>query len=307
MEQLRTPESIQTVDGGHMTYDKCIVELPEGGAVFIKAHNPALFTSAEAEVHTLAHLRREGAAYELLRTANYPHIPQATYYDQARDVLYLTAHTPHDGWNWELPGSPHEQQHYVHDILAALQALEAVDTQRLGFEPANAIDVLLSQGWGKLHDPALRQAVVDRLDEFAPGLHPHVRPGINSLKNLVMTQSDECFAMAQSYAMLPRTRLAHFDARQSNIAWNSSYGPVLVDWSWISMAPTRSDTTGFLIDVFKSGYDATTLLTEHFDPAFAMLQLGYWAVRSTHPSPLGVDTVRFHQLASAVSAATLLD
>ena len=62
----------------------------------------------------------------------------------------------------------------------------------------------------------------------------------------------------------------------------------------------------FIIDLHKAGIDVSDYLDDNFDENHAKLLIGYWLARSAEPAYNNSGNVRFHQFASAVSAASLL-
>ena len=74
----------------------------------------------------------------------------------------------------------------------------------------------------------------------------------------------------------------------------------------LSIGAERADSTSLLVDLHKSGHDIRRHLTTHFNSEHAHLQLGYLLSRAIAPSYDEFSTVRFHQLASAISTFDLL-
>lgn len=290
------------VDGGHMMYRKCMVLGDE--EIFIKARDDSLFTNPMAAEHTYQLLKREADVYGALRSAGFPHLPpEVAFVD---DALYMSAQRPEAGWRWELPVDPKLQENYVKDILAALGDLEKLPASLLpkSERKASMIEVY-EEGWDKLKSAETRVQIREKLDTYKNQFYPHVRLGVDKLNALLASDPGRYLDIVHEHLDEPRLSLTHFDARQSNVAWHPELGVSIVDWSWASSAPAGCDRTMFAIDLFKSGYESSDLM-EHVHAGHALLQIGHWLARSIVPAAPGDTTVRFHQLASAVSAATLI-
>jgi hypothetical protein len=313
METLTTPvneneRQIISVDGGHMFYDKCIVRGPEHPPLFIKGFNKTLFTDYTAAESTKQLLIQEANAYDSLKGTGYKFLPDDVAYDRKSDILYMTAHMPQDGWLWDLPDDHALQQQYVSDVLQALKTLECIPAKVLiPTDRQQSLDELYNEGWNLLRSPRVRKKVADRLAYFRSDFYPHVQSGVEQITDFLQEETfDFAHSLVRNYVALPRPSVAHFDARQSNIAWHPDHGAKLVDWSWASAAPLGADRTMFIIDIFKAGLDVSGLVDYHLEPNYALLQMGHWLARGARQSSPGDNNVRFHQMASAVSAATLL-
>lgn len=294
---------ILPVEGGHMFYQKCLV-INGDEATFIKAFDPNMFSNPAARDHTLKHLRKEGQIYQTLYEAGFSHLPGKFAYEN--DVLYLSACLPQQGWHWELPSQPAMRKQYITDVLGAFTDLEKLPMSLLAESNQSSMLEVYEQGWLKLAHHDARQKALDRLEEFRSDFHPQVSAGVQVLKEFLGSSFESCMAVVANHLMQPQTVIGHFDARQTNVAWHPEHGVAIVDWSWASPAPALADRTMFLIDLFKSDCSVDDLVDEGFNPGYALLQIGHWMARSTAPGHNGDDTVRFHQMASAVSAASLL-
>lgn len=306
-EELQEAADTQPVEGGHMLYKKYIARSKNGGHLFVKSHNPHAFTNPVASEHSLEYLYKEHKIYEALRYARYPHIPGQTVMEDSQ--LIMTAHRHEDGWHWEIPKSSEFQTRYIYDILKALEALEQTPALHLvEFGRRQPLDDLLVDGWHALRAESSRQAVLERLNSFTPDFHEHVHAGVELLSRVLNEPQSAAMLTraAEKHTSLPRPHIAHLDARASNIAWHPEQGVSIIDWSWASPAPPGCDKTMFIIDMFKSGVDIRPLIREHLDFSHAALLIGFWLARSIEPTLNGDLTVRFHQQASAASAATLL-
>lgn len=298
---------VRQVDGGHMLYQKFLALSNTGDPLFIKVHDDSLFTDPTAAEHSKQYLHKEGLVFKTLRTIGYPYIP--AYTSLIDNGLFMSAYRPEDGWYWELPESPDLRTAYVQTVLSALEALEQYPATLLpDFKEEPALDELFAHGWRELPNPEIQTAIKQKLRIYAGDFHTHVTPGLELIHHMLENPNlmDRLTHKAYMHTQRPRAHIAHFDARQSNIAWHPGQGVVLVDWSWTSAAPPGCDKTMFLIDLFKSGLDVSSLISEQLDYGHAYTLLGYWLFRSTLPERSHTSTVRFHQLASAASAATLL-
>lgn len=305
-EKTETYEpAIVAVNAGHMYYDKCIV-LDDTNPIFIKAYNDTLFSNRLAADHTREHLQHEAAVYDALKKHGFHALPDQTFYDNHYDILYMSAHLPQSGWHWKMPEGALADT-YIETVMDSLQTLETIPPQILpDRKRQTSLDELYEFGWGALQTPDSRQTALTKIQVYEDKFHTHVQPGIPVLMNLLANNTEMINAVVKNYLSRPKTAVGHFDARQSNMAWHPEKGLAIVDWSWASPAIPKSDTTMFLIDVFKSGADIRSHLSSGFDPEFALLQTGYWVARAILPAQQPQSTVRFHQLASAVTAATLL-
>lgn len=290
------------VNAGHMLYDKCIVET-ETGNYFVKTSDDSLLTEEYHARKMWEYLIKEAYAYDLLAQNGFTHIPKATLHHRS---LILEAHSAEDGWEWECP--PLMQEQYAHDVLSVLKELEQVhiNDELQEVDPKPSPDKLLFRGWQTLGKDE-HTKIQSQIDRFTPQLHPHVVHGTRMLQQLLEPQETKSImSRLEKYIQQPSTTIAHFDARQTNIAWHPEKGVRIVDWSWVSAGQRHSDSTMFLIDLHKSNVPTDAYMKEHFNADHALLLIGYWLARCIEPSPSKDNTVRFHQLASAITAADLL-
>ena len=304
--EVNVREAVEVTEG-HMMYRKYIAPTTNKEFVFVKAHDANLFSDQLACEHSLSYLHHEAAIMTGLKQQGYPHLPDFVSFHC--NSLVMTAARTEDGWYWDMPTVKSEQDQYVQDVLAAFDELEKVPAEALGNVSfsSSSTDVLHNGGWPQLKSETTRKKILQQMERFEPQFHAHVQQGVKRLMHLLRSgEFEELADIATKHTALPRTSLAHFDARQSNIAWHPEKGVIVVDWSWASPAPAGCDKTMLIIDVFKSGYELGNL--ENWSPniGYAVTQMGYWLVRSIAPTPAEDGTVRFHQLASAASTATLL-
>lgn len=291
----------QVVQAGHMAYDKRLVSTAAGD-YFVKTSDDRLLTDSYQAQRMWEYLVKEQFAYDLLAERDYPHRPEAQLQDRS---LILTAYKPEYGWHWEAPLDNPDA--YIRDVLGALADLQ---TLTLGpavsaLDPESAPACFIAEGWQAMDGPAIER-IFSFMEAQQPHLYQRTQPGSHHLAQLLLSNERQWLTdQLTTYARQPVATVGHFDARQSNIAWHPDQGVRLVDWSWFSAGPPGSDSTMFLIDLHKSGIDVSPYLAEHFDPQHALLLIGYWLMRSIQPATAG-SSVRFHQLASAVSAGHLL-
>lgn len=297
LSQVRSTTELVSTKGGHMAYDYEL-RASNGNYIFLKAHNPANFTNPEKERHSRDYLHREAAMLRHLKRHEYPHIP-ARHQLLARHTLALEGLPEDAGWHWHLPEDLASSEHYVHSILASLRWLEGVPPPPDDALVKPSIVSFHEEGWGSLDD--LTQ-VVERINSLADRLQPDTAQVAERLVGALP------ILKASHETVEPDPEVfSHHDARQSNIAWHPDRGVRLVDWSWAGPGVQRGDTTMFLIDLAKSGYDVRPYLKDHFSSDFAKLLIGFWLGHSVWPTRTADDTVRLHQVASAVSAYELLD
>lgn len=275
--------------GGHMGYERLVASFPNGSRVFIKRHNIQKFTDKIRAEHSKRYLRKEHHVYSQLRGAS-PHLPRRTELISDHTLL-LEAYDPRDDWHWRAPQDDDMRQRYIRDILDALHSISS-----LSYAPFDEIkpsyQTLLDEGWRAF--PVDRDKIINRLRQS------HVTGAYELAQNL-----DKLYRRANMLSTPALDTFAHYDIRQSNIAWHPDQGVRIVDWSWADLAPKGMDTTSFLIDIAKAGYDVDNFI-ENFDVDHALVLIGFWLGHSVWPTPTEDQTVREHQIGSAVAAYQLL-
>ncbi len=302
-EALASAENKTPINAGHMMYDKSIVTTADANW-FVKSNNGQLFSDETEAARTWEYLIKEAAVYDIVQRNGYLFVPAAYFHEES---LIMPAHLPEDGWHWEAPAESVDA--YAQDVLSALESLEETSglDELVLFERENTIDLFLNKGWQAINTETIPE-IMAKIELLRPAFHQHVSDGVRDVLDMLATGKhiESACHLQRNYLTRPDFVFAHLDARQTNITWHPDHGARLVDWSWASAAPRRADRTMFLIDLHKSDHDVTAYMAEHFDPDYALLIIGYWLARSILPSAPGDETVRFHQLASAVSAADLL-
>lgn len=276
--------------GGHMGYRRVVASLPHGSRIFVKRHDTEKFTDPTRAEHSKRYLRKEYYVYEQLRDKTV-HIPQ--HVELVGDhTLLLDAYDPRDGWHWKAPADIELRRHYIDDVIAALHSLEKIEfTEFPEINPS--YQTIVDEGWGMF--PHQREQIITKL----------VQSSVEGATELA-THLDELYEQAIRVAPPELAHFAHFDIRQSNIAWHPEHGVRIVDWSWADRAPGGIDTTSFLIDLAKAGHDITDY-SIHLDANHTLLLIGFWLGHSIWPTPNSDHTVREHQIGSAVSAFRLLE
>lgn len=277
-----------------MNYVRVIAERPDGERLFIKHHDDARFTDALRAHHSKQYLAKEFAMYQRLAGLGYPSIPQRVRFDDGR-TLSMESLEHHAGWHWRAPADNTLQPAYIRDILAALSELSHQPIHDL---PSFLPDInyshptLLCEGW---------ERYLDHQDAIHQVLLASTQAGSRNLLEDLPRLFDAYHTVEQPEL----SAFSHHDLRQSNIAWHPTEGVRIVDWSWADAGMPLADTTSFLIDLAKSGIDITPY-RNYFDPAHALLLIGFWLEHSTWPTQTDDRRVREHQLTSALAAHRIL-
>lgn len=289
-ETLNFPEASMNVNGGHMQYDKFILE-KDHQRVFCKQYNDKNFSDSAKATHSKHYLEKEAALLSHLRTQRFQAIPeQSTLFG---DTLAMTALTKDSGWKWRA-----DQQSlaaYVDDTLMALDALEAIIPSSDVFPIEASYESFRKEGWQAIDEEA-RKNLTRCLELFSPKLHSVTRHNAQEM----LVHLDELQYEASQQPLPDSFVFCHHDIRQSNVAWHPLHKTKLVDWSWAGYGEPGSDATSLLIDLHKSGQDISPYLHK-INPQHCLTLMGFWLIHSTWPHQ-GDDTVRFQQFVSAVSA-----
>ncbi len=298
--QLETSTLTET-RGGHMGYDYLLAE-SDAGKLFIKHHNDSHFTDSHKANHSRMYLKKELNTSRHLRRQQFRHLPnQHHLFDEV--TLVMEALAEDDGWHWRLPRAEHRER-YITDILKALSNLELVPYDKVveleGIKPS--IESMYEEGWKALSDPLKRQKVVQKMRSVQSRLSPASQLQAPKL----IAELEAGIPTVNIPPLDALTHFSHHDARQANIAWHPAEGVKIVDWSWAGKGLPKADTTSFLIDLKKSGHDVRPYVKQYFNPEYALLLIGFWLGHSIWPTRTDDDTVRLHQVASALSAYELL-
>ena len=289
LEYYGESSDIAQPKGGHMGYTRLVASLPTGKRVFIKRHDAHKFTDTARAEHSKHYLHKEHHVYQQLAGVS-PHVPQQV---ELRDdhTLLLEAYDPRDGWHWKAPTDIDERRHYIEDIVGALRSIEPATYESFP-DVKPSYHTIVDEGWGDY--PANRGRIIDKLTQSS------VSGASELAENL-----DALYEQATSLPVPELTHFAHYDIRQSNLTWHPEHGVRIVDWSWADHAPRGMDITNFLIDLTKAGHAIDEHLGD-FNPDHALMLIGFWLGHSTWPTPTSDQTVREHQIGSAVAAYQLL-
>jgi len=292
---------ITIIDAGHMAYDHFFTR-HQNDHLFVKAHDSSRFSDSFREAHSRAYLQKEYTLFHLLQQQHFSHIPdRVALIDDT--VLAMDALHPNDGWQWRAPKQPEALDLYIQDTLDAFNRLQLV-TPPVQPEYHTSIkdtySTIWEEGWDSIDDKSL-QNIVAKIRHFSDSW---------SAKQTEMSEALIAFLPEIKNQAFNQTRdeqlyMAHNDARQSNIAWHPNHGTRLVDWSWGDAGPYNADATMFLIDLVKSGKDITPHLPI-INQGYAQALIGFWLAHSLWETRDGSQTVREHQVASAVAAYKVL-
>ena len=299
IEYFGPDSEISRPSGGHMAYDRLIVQSPAGN-IFVKKHDATRFTDDKREEHSRKYLVKEKAMYDHLQRYDYQHIP-----DKAEIVsdhsLMLSAYLEQDGWHWRIPNDDTLHGQYINDILSALDDLAALPV--LEFNEINdSLDSFVREGWQSLDNKSLemiRSKLADYSTRVDSAIFARTARKLSNELTKLKEQSDD-IDLEQ-----PMTA-AHNDFRQSNMAWHPDEGVRIVDWSWAGRGLPGADKTTFLIDMHKHGYDIKKY-SDQINSDHILMLIGFWLMHSLEPTCDRTDSVRFQQIHSAVAAYDLLE
>lgn len=289
LEYFGSRSELTQPSGGHMGYTRLIASLPDGPRIFVKRHDAHKFTDPARAEHSKRYLRKEHSVYQQLRGVT-PHIPSRIEL-RGDHTLLLEAYDQRDGWHWKAPEDIAMRRNYIKDVIDALHTLEPIDY--VAFEEINpSYQTIIDEGWRAY--ASQRSQILDKL----------ARSSVDGAQELT-SQLEDLYTRATTLPKPDLEYFAHYDIRQSNIAWHPDHGVRIVDWSWADHAPRGMDTTSFLIDLAKAGHNIDEYLAD-FNAEHALLLIGFWLGHSVWPTPTADQTVREHQIGSAVAAFRLL-
>lgn len=293
---------IHHIDAGHMAYQHFFTR-HQDDHLFVKAHDSSRFTDSLREAHSRAYLQKEHGIYTHLKQQSYVFLPdRIALIDDT--VLAMDALHAENGWAWRAPNETELFNQYVSDTIKAFDALQNLNAPAQPEYHSSIQDTystLWQEGWDAITDENMDK-IVNKIRHFS------------SAWDAEHTQTSEVFIarlplMKEKSLTIDRHQelfMAHNDARQSNIAWHPQYGTKLVDWSWGDIAPRNADSTMFLIDLLKSGKNVTNYLPA-FNQDHAHTLVGFWLAHSLWETRDDSQTVREHQVASAMAAFQLLN
>jgi len=301
---LNTPkEELETtiIDAGHMAYDHMFVR-SGNERLFVKAHDASRFTDAFREAHSRAYLQKEFTLFTQLSKEGFTAVPERV--DLVDDsLLAMDALHQDDGWQWRAPEKKAAFDQYVRDVLDAFDQLQ---TKPIPQNPNyhNAIEptyeTFWKEGWDDIPDNKFL-ALTMKMTELSRGWNTQQQDYVRELIDDLPSLKQYAGACQRNVPLF----MAHNDARQSNIAWQPEQGVKIVDWSWGDPAPKNSDSTMFLIDLVKSGYDVSPYV-DHVNRDQVVVQIGMLLAHSLWQTRDGSSTVREQQVASASAAHRLL-
>ncbi len=299
LEKPKESLTIELIEAGHMAYDHLFI-YDGTSALFAKEHVADRFDDPAREAHSRQYLAKEATLYEHLAQHGFEHIPERV---AIRDdtLLAMDALKVSDGWQWR---APHDEafDRYVTDILLALKQLKAVPSPinpsyHSHIEPSHT--TFWKEGWDAIDDTSL-SSITERMRSLSETWCTEQRLDVEKL----IDQLSEIRTYSETISKTPELVMAHNDARQSNIAWHPEKGVRLVDWSWGDNAASGADSTMFLVDLAKSGFDVTDYLDEINRDQLIVL-IGFWLAHSIWQTRDGSTVVREQQVASAVAAHKL--
>lgn len=289
-DTLVLPDSSSSVTGGHMEYDKNLLE-KNGLSVFTKQHNPERFSDTAKAQRSRIYLEKEAATMAHVRQQEFTQVPSQSILHN--NTLLMQALAPAEGWQWR--STPATVDAYLHDALEAFAELESITLPAESFPIEPSYQSFAREGWQSF-DNDMRQRLAERLYRFIPRLTEDAQVTAHRL----FDDLEALEKIARAPRATPQFVFCHHDIRQSNIAWHPTHGIKLVDWSWAGVGEPGSDSTSLLIDLHKSGYDISSY-RECINPHVCLTLIGFWLAHSTWAFKHD-DTVRFQQFASALSA-----
>lgn len=289
-----SPDTQYLIDAGHMEYTKSVAQ-KDGAAVFTKQHDPTRFTDDDRAARAYTYLEKEAHTMAHLRQQHFANVPKHSILHE--DTLAMDALREEDGWKWRADDDIFDA--YVFNTLGALAALETRSIPADSFPIDPTYDSLRSEGWQSFNEEVMSR-LQGRLEQFTPRLS---KTSQQTAKDLLEDITELHRASQQPYEV-PYFVFCHHDIRQSNLAWHPEHGTKLIDWSWAGLGEPDSDSTSFLIDLAKSGYDVSNY-RDRINPHHCLTLIGFWLAHSTWPVH-GDDTVRFQQFVSALSGYEVL-
>jgi ADP-ribose pyrophosphatase YjhB (NUDIX family)/thiamine kinase-like enzyme len=297
---LSSPESAKSyteISGGHMTYHRFIVKTNDNN-VFIKSHDKHAFTDPVREAHSKQYLHKEKRIYDHVSNHGFVTIPQSV--DIVNDhKLVMEALTSEQDWHWRVPNEHLDR--YTDEAIASILNLQIIPL------PNDFHDTILptyethiKEGWQSIDDLIIEK-IKNKIDEQQPRLRSDFQKIAKQLSKNLDTLRRNFDDMTDPDTFY----FTHHDLRQANLAWHPQLGVKIIDWSWAGVGRRHSDTTTLLIDLNKSGHDISNYL-DYFNPDHALTLIGFWLAHSLWPTKSDDDSVRFHQIVSAISAYDLL-
>lgn len=290
------------IDAGHMAYQHYFTR-HHADHLFVKSHDSSRFSDPFREAHSRAYLQKEYSLFHHLKEQNFSFIPNRVALIEDM-TLAMDALHPDDGWIWRAPSDERLLDSYISDTLEAFDTLQQIKpplSPRYHEDIKDTYSTLWEEGWDAI-DEELLEKITQKIRQFSAEWTKEQYDASEGLINSLPILRQKAMAMNRDVPLY----LAHNDARQSNIAWHPTEGTRLVDWSWGDEAPKNADATMFLIDLVKSGKDISSYL-ESFNPDHAYTLIGFWLAHSLWETRDGSQTVRQHQIASAIAAFKVVE
>lgn len=293
---------ITETSGGHMAYEHLIIS-GQDKSIFVKTINLNKLHNQTDAKNLQKYIQKEKMYYDHLTDIAFSKLPSNIDFVDDK-TLVMDALLDKDQWKWRIPKND-DSNKYIADILDTLSQLNNLDVpyhidEYLGITPTHI--TLWDEGWAGIDDNKIRQ-INQKIESFNDMFRPESKNKIQNLLNNLSNLKD----IAAYSRKLDNLVLSHNDARQSNIAWHPDQGVKIVDWAWAGLAPEKADSTMFLIDLAKSGYDVDKYLSEHFDKNHATTLIGFWLNHCMQSNPNDSETIRFQQVVSALAAYELIN
>jgi len=313
--KLNTPRTIEEIlsipaeereivylDAGHMAYQHYFTR-HQNDRLFVKAHDSSRFTDTFREEHSRQYLEKEYAVFHHVEKQGFNYIPaRVALIDDT--LLAMDALQEDDGYWWRAPKQGDKFERYVSDALEAFSALQTVtppENPEYHKSIKDTYSTMWEEGWDSIDDESLKR-IVRKIRELSNDWSIEQQKLSEGLIDMLPTIQRKSMSLSRDEELY----MAHNDARQSNIAWHPEHGTKLVDWSWADRSPKDADATMFLIDLVKSGSNIDTYLPE-INQDYAHVLIGFWLAHSLWQTRDGSQTVREHQVASAIAAYKVLN
>lgn len=297
----RERKTFSHAGGGHMAYHRHIIHNRDGNDKFIKSHNRHIFTGTDAfrEENSRWYLKKEKFIYDHLAEHAPSLVPGEVELINDHSLMMQSA-SPEDGWYWRAPNSL--SYRYVDEIidnLLELQRVPLANDEHIEVRPSHITH--RAEGWEAIISDDSLEQIAGKIRQWQPYMNPEFQARADEMLAELVNLAGEYENIAEPSEYV----FTHHDLRQSNIAWHPEQGTRIVDWSWAGAGRKNSDITTMLIDLHKSGHDIDRHM-EHFSEEHALTLIGFWLGHSLWPTRTDDQSVRFHQVLSAVCAYSLL-
>lgn len=290
--------SYRVAQGGHMAYNRFFITIDDG-EIFVKSHDKQAFTDTFREERSKKYLQKENHIYQHVAVYHPTILPHSVRMVEDHSIV-MQALTAEDGWQWRAPAGDFDR--YVQDVMEHLKQLQMIPLpdEKFHSHMNPTYDTHKIEGWDTINDLSLA-AIIAKMHEFHPKLRPDFQATALNMANSLPTLAYDAMAIVEPDELF----FCHHDFRPANLAWHPTEGTRIVDWSWAGAGRQNSDATTLLIDLHKSGHSIQKYMN-HFNPDHALTLIGFWLAHSLWPTRTNDQSVRFHQVASAISAYDLL-